>query len=152
MFKFLQEDLDALNVKIDEICGKIRAIGREIRECNERREAVNDNFVHENAPWQEEMWAKQLRSLKEIRDHAEVVSPDPRGLMADVGKVVVFRDVNSGERRKIKIGSFMILNGAKGVVSYNAPLGRLLYGSCAGEVREGEIGGKKKTFRIVSVK
>ncbi len=151
MFKFLREDLEALERKINEICARIRALGREIRECNERGEAVNENFAHENAPLQERMWEEQLRSLKEIRDRAEIVSPDPRGLTAEVGKTVVFQDIHSGERKRYKIGSFMVLSGAKDTVSYNAPLGRLLRGACAGEVREGEISGKFRAFRIISV-
>lgn len=150
-FKFLPDDLRLLNDRIEEICAKLREIGAEIRDCNERRDPVEDSFVRENVPAQEMMWAERFRTMKEIRDNAAVVAPIKGRARVGIGKRVTFRDESTGEEKRVKIGSFMVMTGEKDVVSYNAPVGRLLLGAKVGEIREGEICGRRKTLKVVHI-
>jgi transcription elongation GreA/GreB family factor len=69
-----------------------------------------------------------------------------------IGHTVTVEDEHTGETRAMKIGSYMVLTKEKGeVISYDAPLARMLIGAQVDDTRESVIAGKKKRFRILKI-
>jgi len=153
MFYFLREDFEGLNAQIDKICEKIKEIGQEMgRSCKEGAETFHDNFAYENGERQQYMWSTRLRELIRIRNNARVVTPEGRSDKVSIGRTVTIRNETADEVQILKIGSYMVFKErSQNVISYNAPLARLLIGAEVGERREGNIGGKKKIFQIIKI-
>ena len=92
-----------------------------------------------------------MREIIEIRNHARVIEPQ-KGNRASLGSIVTTRDDQSGAERRIRIGSYMMFGEYdESIISYNAPLARMLIGGKVGDTREAVIGGKKKVFYILKV-
>lgn len=153
MFYFLREDFEGLNAEIEKIADKIKEIGKDMgQSCREGAETFHDNFAFEDGERQQYMWSTRLRQLISIRNQARVVESQ-RGVKVSLGLSVTLKDVGTGKIRTIKIGSYMVFAKTEGkeVISYNAPLARMLIGGEVGEVREAVISGKKRSFHILKI-
>ena len=151
MFYFLPEDFEDLNDQIEQICEKIKELGKEAGEsCQEGAETWHDNFAFEESQRQQYMWSNRLRELIRVRNNARVIQPSPQGDKVSIGRVVTIQDTATEETQIFKIGSYMILK-EKDEISYNAPLARMLIGAEIDDERTGKIGGKQKTFRILEI-
>ena len=61
-------------------------------------------------------------------------------------------DDKTGETRVMQIGSYMVFDNKEGfVISYDAPLARMIIGGKVGDTREAVIGGKKKVVNILKI-
>lgn len=153
---FLAKDLDALDRSIQEIDDRIRDIlGQAGDGCRGRSDTWHDNFEHEDGIRTSAMWSSRLRELISIRRSARLVTPTASGDEVFIGRTVTVEDQQTHEVSIFQIGSYMTLSRQdddRGVVSYAAPLAKIIAGSKAGDIRQGEIGGQKKTFKILEVK
>jgi transcription elongation GreA/GreB family factor len=154
MYYFLKKDFDALNAEIEKLADKIKEIGHEMgKSCQEGAETFHDNFAYEDGERQQYMWSMRLRELIRIRNQARVLLEPPKGDTATIGRTITVEDENTGETLIMKIGSYIVLANEGGeVISYNAPLARMLVGGRVGDIRESVIAGKKKSFRILEIK
>jgi transcription elongation GreA/GreB family factor len=153
VYYFLREDFEGLCAKIEEIQTRIKIIGKDMgRSAQEGGETFHDNFAFEDGERQQFMWSSQLRTLLEIKNDARVVEP-AKGDMVALGRAVHLEYLDTGQRRTIRIGSYMIFTKRVGeeIISYNAPLAHMLMGGKRGETREGVIGGKEREFLILEV-
>lgn len=147
-YYFLRRDLEELDRQIDTLLARLRDIGKEMGlSCQEGAETFHDNFAYEDGERQQRMWSRHLRELMRVRQSARVVSRQDRRDSATIGCTVVLRDLDSDEVITLTIGSYMTFE-QQDVVSYEAPLARLILGSSPGEVLEGNIGGKPRTFEV----
>jgi len=153
MYYFLKKDFDALNANIEKLADKIKEIGHEMgKSCQEGAETFHDNFAYEDGERQQYMWSTRLRELVRIRNQARVLLEPPKGDTATIGRTVTVEDENTGETLVMKIGSYMVLANEEGeVISYNAPLARMLVGGRVGDTRKSVVAGKKKSFRILKI-
>lgn len=152
MYYFLKGDFDALSVEIEKIADKIKELGKEVgKSCQEGAETFHDNFALEDSHRQQFMWSTRLRELIRIRNQARVVESQQNDKVS-LGLTVTVKDENTSEIRVIKIGSYMVLQEHQGeVISYNAPLARMLISGKVGETKEAIIAGKKKIFHILKI-
>jgi transcription elongation GreA/GreB family factor len=153
MYYFLKRDFEALNAEIKKIADKIKEIGHEMgKSCQEGAETFHDNFAYEDGERQQYMWSTRLRELIRIRNQAKVLVDPPKGDTVTIGRTVILKDENTGETLIIKIGSYMVLTKEEeNVISYNAPLARMLIGGRVGEIRKSVIAGKTKSLRILKI-
>ena len=150
-YYFLREDIGKLSEQIHEIDARIKAIGQEMgASCEEGAETFHDNFAFEEGERQQQMWSQRLKELVDIYNHSQISKPSGTAERVGIGCEVTIADLESGEEKTIKIGSYMTFNG-NGAVSYNAPLARMLLGAESGEVRKGEIAGKIRKFEVVDI-
>ena len=63
---------------------------------------------------------------------------------------MLFRDIDSGAVRKLRIGSYLTIDQCN-TVSYSSPLGRLLLGTSTGEEVYGEVRGEERGFEILDI-
>lgn len=151
MYKFFQEDLDALDYKIKELMRTIRDAGQQMGAATEDGEREHDNPELEDAMRRFEMWSKHLRDLSEIRGQVEIVRlSDVQEGRVSIGNVVTFVDQDDDERA-VTIGSYLPSE-ASTAISYNAPIAKILIGLGVGESREGTIAGKRVEFEVLSIK
>lgn len=152
MYLFLEKDFEDLCVKINELNKKLAEIGQEIGEsCRQSSETYHDNFPFEEGRRQQNMVSERMNELVAIKNQSRIVSPDLSSNVVSIGKVVVIKDKNAEETETYKLGSYMIFNRLHGYISYASPLAKIIAGAKSGEVREGEIGGKKRIFEIITV-
>ena len=149
---FIPEDFEALNHKIDALKVEFRRIGGEMgKSCEEGAETFHDNFAYEDGERQLYMLSRRLREMVQIRNNAQIVKPAPGARRVGIGREVTIADLDTGEARTIRIGSYMVLCSDE-AVSYKAPLARLLVGAQQGDVREGRIGGRRRSFEVLRVR
>ncbi|MBW2217966.1 MAG: GreA/GreB family elongation factor [Deltaproteobacteria bacterium] len=150
-YYFLRDDIEKLAGQIHKINARIKAIGKEMgASCEEGAETFHDNFAFEDGERQQQMWSKRLKELLDIYNHSQIYKSSGFAERVGIGREVTLADLDTGEEKTIKIGSYMSFNG-NGTVSYNAPLARILLGAEPGEVRKGEIAGRLKKFEIVEI-
>ena len=148
---FLQQDFDRLNLKITEICDKIKQIDQEMGEsCREGAETFHDNFAYEDGERQQALLGGRLRQYISVRNNARIVKEEPQMNMVTIGKTVQLVDENN-QPHTYRIGSYLTFEDDDVTISYNSPLARLIIGAKVGEKRSGSVGHSKKTFTISSV-
>ncbi len=156
MYYFLREDFVALSAEIEKVVEKIKASGQEMgKSCQEGAETFHDNFAYEDGERQQLMWSKRLRDLIRLRNDARIVNPESSNEIVSLGRTVMFKEEGKSKIHIMKIGSYMVLSDNEkkaNAVSYNAPMARLLLRGKVGDIKEGMIGGKKKSFRILEIK
>lgn len=140
---FLQDDLSALEHAIDALREQIRQVKAESAESVEQSsESWHDNYTFEDAQRQLRMLLNQLGGLSRALERAQLVEPPADPQRGDVGVLVRFHDHTTDAIDEIILGSSMV--GPRlseiGCVSYQSPLGALLYGARVGEVRRGRVG------------
>lgn len=151
MYYFLQEDFQKLNQQIEDICTRIKEIGKDMGEsCREGAETFHDNFAYEDGERQQYMLSKRLRELIGIRNNSHIVTSQQSSDTVTIGKTVVVCD-QSGNKDSFRIGSFMTFTPDDSVISYNSPLARLITGAKIGEIRSGKIGHSQKQIRVISI-
>lgn len=157
MYYFLEEDFIALNAEIGKIADKIKELGKDMgKSCQEGAETFHDNFAYENGSREQYMWSGQIRKLIQIRNNARVVSKSDRSdnYKVSLGNIVTIEDEDTGEVRVITISSYMVFSQqtvGQEVISYNAPMSRVLIGKEVGETIEFVISKKSKNFRILKI-
>jgi len=151
-FLFLKEDLDGLNAQIEAEKLKLRETGKAMGASVAGGETYHDNFAFEDAQRQFGMTSGRVAELNEIRNGANIVSVGTVDKVS-IGRIVTYEDVKTGEKDRIRIGSYRVYVEIPGVdtASYNTPLARALMGGVIGQVRDGIIGGAMKSFRITSI-
>ena len=150
-YYFLEEDLDALDKRILELKNKIKEAQQDKHlSTTQSSETWHDNYGFEEGGRQINFLANNISKLLEIKAKAYVVHPK-KNKKANIGGIITFQD-ETGKKKEIKIGSFLILNGENGAISYQSPLGKILMGAEKGETRTGLIGGKEKMFLILEIK
>lgn len=148
---FLAEDLRQLREKIAELVERFREIGQDMgQSCAEGAETYHDNFGYEDGERQQRMLSARLREMTQISNLARVVSPEPRGERVGLGRTVTVEDLDTGERKRFKVGSYIVFSG-HGTLSYRAPLVRLLIGAGEGDVRTGAVGGQRRRLQVVEI-
>ena len=150
-YYFLPEDFAELNNQIRSIADRIKNIGKEMgASCEEGAETFHDNFAFEDGERQQRMWSNRLRDLIRIQSSADICKPSKNYVSVHIGCKVTISDIENGEEKTIRIGSYMNFNGNESV-SYNAPLARILMGKKAGELCKGKIAGKIKHYEIIAL-
>lgn len=153
MYYFLRKDFEALNAEIKKIADKIKEIGKEMgKSCQEGAETFHDNFAYEDGERQQYMWSGRIRELIRIRNQARVILEPQKGDIVSIGRTITVEDEHTGKTCVMKIGSYMVLTEEEGeVISYDAPLARMLIGGRVGDMKESVIAGKQKRFRILKI-
>lgn len=152
-YLFLLDDLDALDKKINENKKRLsEALKRIGDSCDEGGDTWHDNFAFEQAQRDAEIWSHRIRDLNSIRREAAVVYADDfeKGF-ATIGKLITIVDIETGEEKKFRIGSYMVVDESKESISYVTPLANLIMNAREGEIKEGKIGGKKRKFKILKI-
>ncbi len=150
MFKFFQEDIEALDFKISDLKRVIREAGQQMGAATEDGEREHDNPELEDAMRRFEMWSQHLREMNEVRRNAEIVRVvEIKPSRVSIGCTVTFIDQDNTERT-IAIGSY-IPSDVSTEISYAAPIARILIGLQVGESREGMIAGKSVEFEIIKI-
>jgi transcription elongation GreA/GreB family factor len=151
-FIFLEDDFNRMNAQIAELVRLIKAFGEEMgKACQEGAETFHDNFAYEDGERQQRMWGERLREMVRVRDQATVVTPQGGDSVA-IGRVVTVRDVNSGETRTFRVGSYWVMGDANGTFSYQSPFVQPLLGAKVGDERECQVRGRSRLMAVVSIK
>jgi transcription elongation GreA/GreB family factor len=151
---FLRQDLDDLQSAIESLRAEIRRVKAESAEATEQSsETWHDNFTFEEAQRQLRMLLNQLAGLSRALERAEVVEPPADPVKADVGTLVRLRDLDSGEFDVVVLASAMVGRRLSelGCVSYQSPLGALLYGAVSGQERTGRVGSRERRVLVLAV-
>ena len=149
-YYFLRNDFEELARQILAIDGRIREIGHEMgASCEEGAETYHDNFAYEDGERQQYMWSTRLKELLSVKNLARIVASDPEPERVSIGCSVTVLDLDADAEKEFAIGSYM--NYRDDVVSYAAPLARLLMGGTVGDCRVGTIAGKERHFEIISI-
>jgi len=146
----------ALRKKVQELTDRVsEALGNIGISCQGGSDTFHDNFEHEQGQRISAMWSVRAKELNDILRQAEVVSV---GSMSSdevtIGKSVTVLDEDSGVTGNFKIGSYMNFqdDAQEEVVSYVAPLAKIVMFAKVGEIREGQIGSERKRLKIVAIK
>jgi transcription elongation GreA/GreB family factor len=148
IYYFLKEDFIELDKRINELNEKIRKISLEIGKDAQEDRGI---FTYEEGERQKYMWSTRLRELIRIKNNAKIIEPDIKVDKVSLGRCVTIIDEETGSVQKYSIGSYMVLIEKENVIAYNTCLARLLIGAQVGEVRSGEIAGKKRNFRVLKI-
>ena len=149
-YYFLQNDFEALARQIRAIDGRIKEIGQEMgASCEEGAETYHDNFAYEDGERQQYMWSHRLKELLTVKNLARIVASEQKPERVSIGCSVTVLDLDADAEKEFAIGSYM--NYRDDVVSYAAPLARLLMGGKVGEYKVGTIAGKERHFEIISI-
>jgi transcription elongation GreA/GreB family factor len=151
-FYFLRDDLNQLAVNIREVAERVRTVQQDMAvSVGQSSETWHDNFGYEDGRRQFAMWSKRLSELQEIRSCAVAVEPTNNCERVAIGSRVTFEDTATGNRRTIRIGSYMSFSNAPDTISYTAPLARIFLGAAKGQEVSGVINGRMREFFIVSI-
>lgn len=135
---------------------KMKQAGQAAGEAaNQGAETHHDNAPFDAAKADQDLYKARLRNVMEQIKHGVQVAPStlPKDRVT-IGKKVTYVEEESGESRTVLIGSYeryAPTPDATTVVTYNAPLGKLLIGLKVGEEREGMIAGQSVNVRIVKI-
>jgi transcription elongation GreA/GreB family factor len=151
-FYFLRDDLNQLAANIREVAERLRAVQQDMAvSVRQSSETWHDNFGYEDGRRQFAMWSRRLSELQEIYSSAVPVEPTMNCERATIGSRVTFEDTDTGNRRTIRIGSYMSFSNSPDTISYTAPLGRILLGAARGQELSGVINGRMREYIVVSV-
>ena len=149
---FLVDDFEDLIREIGKAEKRIKdALAEMGRSCEEGGDTWHDNFGYEEAQRQIYMWSMHLNKLMEIRRQAIVVDANFRDRVVDIGRTVTVLDRDTGELKTFKIGSYMVFKVDEGVISYEAPLAKIILRARIAEERKGIIAKKQRTFIIIKI-
>jgi transcription elongation GreA/GreB family factor len=150
-YYFLKDDYEALETRIRSITAAIIENGQEMgRSCSEGAETFHDNFAHEEGERQHRMWTRHLRELVRVRSQARVVDVEQPSDRVRLGSNVTVRDMQTGEERTLRMGSYMMFDRME-AVSYRSPLGRALIGAVAGEERNAVVAGVERSYLVIHI-
>lgn len=119
--------------------------------CKEGGDTWHDNFAFEQAHRDVHVWLGNLQKLNSIRANAELIYVDYLDDKVDIGRIVTIKDEDTAKKKRFQVGSYMVLSKKQNVISYGVPLSQIIMGARVGEVREGEVLGKKKKFKIIKI-
>jgi transcription elongation GreA/GreB family factor len=150
--RFLRKDYDALLAKIEELAEALKQAGQEKGLwANQSAETWHDNFGYEQEQQREWALSERLQEFVDMKNEAEIVDHRPVE-QVDIGATVTIQEVASGERKRLVVGSYQVLDQQHAdEVSYAAPLAKPLLGAIVGEEREVTIGDRTATFRVVGI-
>lgn len=153
-YLMLREDLAILDQKIMEGYEEIKRIGREMGDaCRQSGETWHDNFAFEEGQRLMSLWQCRMQELNEIRSNVVVAEPSSNFFEVGFGRKVHILDLDTEEMSTYKIGSYITFTEDKEVISisYDSPLAQLIMGAKYDEIREGEIGGSRRRYRVIMV-
>lgn len=129
----------------------MRELGAQMGEaCDQSSETFHDNFAYEDGERRQYMWGEELRKLTHMRDGADLVDP-PRGAeVVRLGTRVTVQD-GEGRRTTFVVGSYATFGAGDEIVSYHAPLARIVVGAEVGEVCEGVIRGRLVELEVLAI-
>lgn len=149
---FLRSDFNALLRRIEEVRATMRALGAEMgRACNQTSETFHDNFAYEDGERRQFMWGEELRKLTHMRDATVIVDAPTDARLVRVGCVVTVFDHDRERTRTFRVGSYLNFDQDPSVVSYPAPLARIVMGAEVGDVCEGVIQGRAVELEVVAI-
>jgi transcription elongation GreA/GreB family factor len=150
---FLAPDLAHLEKSIANIVEQVQRVKADAAESvAQSSESWHDNYSFEEAQRQLKMLLNHLGGLSKARERALEVEASAHPTHADIGTLVEYTDA-TGAVFTAGIGSYMVSDTlfAAGFVSYQSPLGNLLYGAHVGERRHGNVGGRELDIIITAV-
>lgn len=112
----------------------------------------HDNFAYEENQRQMAQLSARVSELRRMLGNLQVVAVPSRPSRVQVGCAVSFRDADSGEEWTFTVAGFDDGDPERGRVSYNSPMMRGLMGAEVGDERVVAMGGREKTFAIVSIR
>jgi transcription elongation factor GreA len=155
---FLKEDLEGLEKEISKLEKDYKRWGKASTEQGGVGD-WHDNAAYEEGMRQMGMIGKRIQELKEIKSHAQIVTPQK----STTGKVIFGSRVtieyeDTGEVLKLMISSYIsfrekeaeLVEGYK-LVSYVAPLAKAIIGKEIDDSVAVVIGGNKSALSIVDV-
>jgi len=149
---FLRADFDGLLVRIEEVRGIMRALATEMGEaCAQSSETFHDNFAYEDGERRQYMWGEELRRLTRVRDCALIVEPPREAGRVRLGTRVTVFDQERDTERSFIVGSYMSFADDPEVVSYGAPLARLVVGAEVGDICEGAVRGRQVELEVRAI-
>jgi transcription elongation GreA/GreB family factor len=148
-YYFLKEDFDELHRKINELTEKFKKFSLEIGKDYQEDKGI---FTFEEGERQKQMLSTRLQELIKIRNSSKIVMPNTKTDIIGLGSCATFEDESNNEIQTYRVGSYMVLREDKDTISYDSPLARLLIGAQVGDLREGVVGGKKRSFRIIKIR
>ena len=111
----------------------------------------HDNFAFEDNLRQLHQLGRRVRDLERVAGLAEIVPP----LRAAPERVVVGATVrlaeDDGDERLVWIAGYDDGDPPAGRISYNSPLGRVLIGAEAGDVRVLRVEGRERRLEVVDL-
>ncbi len=149
---FLRSDFDALLRRIEELRATMRALGAEMgAACDQTSETFHDNFAYEDGERRQYMWGEELRKLTHMRDSAHIVGRPARADHVSLGRTVRVLDHQTEQERTFTVGSYLSFDADPSVVSYRAPLARIVRGAEVGDVCEGRIRGREVELEVLEI-
>jgi len=151
-FLFLLQDYEALERAIKDMENRISVTIKDAGEsAREDANSWHDNFAYEQGVREATMYSDRIRELIQIRNSAQVITPESNTGRAFLGRTVTIQNLQTQENTTFQIGSFWIMDGRLGVISYASPLAKLIQGARVNDIRSGNIGGQNKSFKIVKI-
>ena len=152
---FLQSDLDALDVSIEEckrLIKEAKEMGQEAAE--QSSESWHDNYNFEESQRLLKMYMNNLGSLSNAREKSVLVTLGDDVTTAQVGTTVEFQVEGSERRETVHIGSYLVgeENRAKGFMSYDAPRIAGLLGGAVGDTRQIQLDAGVTNVVIMSIR
>lgn len=160
MALFLREDYDGLLDEINRLSEKIRSIGLVMADgaSQDAGNAIHDNPSYEEGHRQLRMWTRHLADLIRLRDQAQLVQKPTSTQRVEIGSTVTVMDLDELTTLTYQIGSFQNFRPASSrpqheqmVVSYPAPLAKMLLGAKVDDRRTAIIAGKPKSLRVLRI-
>lgn len=150
-YYFLKEDAEEINKRISEIRERIDFYRKEKHlSTTQSSETYHDNYGFEESERQIKRLYGQLKELAEIQTKTEIVEPPKSNAKTAIGKKIKIKDTETGEEKEFLLGSYMILKN-ENAVSYESPLGKILFGAKKGSIRKGVINNKNVLLKIMEI-
>ncbi len=137
---------------------RTRAAFREV--CNDNPEALesgdtsgwHDNFAFEENQRRMHMLTSRVRELERMIELAEV-TPELQEMpeRAVVGAAVTWRFDDEDTEHTIWLAGFDDGDPARGRVSYNSPIGRVLIGAAPGDLRQVRLSGEERLVEVLAL-
>lgn len=149
---FLLKDYEALQKAIQGVENQIAKTLKEMgKSMGDGADTWHDSFDYDEGQRESAMFSDRIRELIQIKNSAQVITPESSTGQAFIGRTVTIQDLETQETMTFQIGSFLVLGEEREVISYASPLAKMIQGARVGEVRNGDIGGQKKKYKIIKI-
>lgn len=149
---FSKEDFDDLRTEIASLMEAVKEAKLSVGATAAEGGSWHDNAAYDEATRRTQVLSRQLQDMREMLSGAEILEPLPSDGAVRYGRTVTFKDLDTEEVQTIKLGSFYAAKPKPNVASYTSPLARLLIGARADEIRQGEVGARKRRLQIIEIK
>lgn len=147
-----KEGFDAMNEELKTLKEKLMyEIAQRIKEAREFGD-LSENSEYEEAKNEQGRVNGRILELENILAKAEII--DPNEFQRDkisLGQVVLLKDNQSGEERRLKLVNPQEADIFEGKISVESPLGRSLYGSRVDDVVRVKAPGGTQKYKIMGI-